>query len=160
METVRPAEPDDAADVTAMCRGAVDELRPNRGGEVWSRYEARPEPIDEAILEHLADPDKIAHLGLIDDVIVGYALARFETLHDGDLILVVSDIYIVPEAREVGIGEMLMDRLMADARKRGAVGIDAFVLPGDRSAKNFFESHLMKARAILVHRDLREPGEA
>lgn len=159
MESVRRALPGDAVEVTALCRGAVDELRPNRGGDLWSRYEARPEPMDEAIRDHLVDADKVAHVGLIDDVVVGYALGRFEQLHDGELILVVSDIYIVPEAREIGLGELLIERLMADARERGAVGIDAFVLPGDRAAKNFFESHGMKARALLVHRSLDSPGE-
>lgn len=156
MESVRLATTADAGLVTALCREAVAELRPNRGGDVWSRFEARPEPFDDAILDHLEDPDKVAYLGLVDDAVVGYALAQFRELHDGERILVVSDIYVVPGGREVGIGELLLEELLAVARKRGAVGIDAFVLPGDRAAKNFFESHGMKARALLVHRSLRD----
>lgn len=154
MESVRPAAPADAGVVTALCREAIAELRPNRGGDVWSRFEARPEPFDDAILEHLEDPEKVAYVGLLDSVVVGYALAQFRELHDRERILVVSDIYVVAEGREVGIGELLLEELLTVARKRGAVGIDAFVLPGDRASKNFFESHGMKARALLVHRSL------
>lgn len=156
MESVRTAVPADAGIITELCREAISELRPNRGGDLWSRYEARPEPLDPAILDHLDHPERVAYLGLIDDAVVGYALARFEQLHDGDLILVVSDLYVIPGVREVGVGELLIETLMEVARERGAVGIDAFVLPGDRASKNFFETHGMKARAILVHRSLKD----
>lgn len=157
MESVRAAVPSDAPIITELCRAVISELRPNRGGDVWSRYEARAEPLDREIMDHLEHPDRVAYLGFIDDVVVGYALGRFEELHDGDEILVVSDLYVIPDGREIGIGELLIEELMQVARERGAVGIDAFVLPGDRAAKNFFETHGMKARALLVHRSLRDP---
>lgn len=157
MESVREAVRSDAPIITDLCRAVIRELRPNRGGDVWSRYEARSEPLDREILDHLEHPDRVAYLGFIDEVAIGYALARFEDLHDGDEILVVSDIYVMPEAREIGVGELLLEALIDAGRARGAVGIDAFVLPGDRAAKNFFESHGMKARALLVHRSLTEP---
>ena len=48
-----------------------------------------------------------------------------------------------------------MDLLVAWAQERGAVGIDALALPGDRHTKNFFETFGLTARALVVHRDLR-----
>lgn len=162
METARPATAGDVQAILGLHREGVAELRPNRGGGIWFRREARPEPIEADIEAHLgADPDRLAFVGLIDDTVVGYSLACFERLHDGELLLVVSDLYVQDGAREVGVGEALMDCLLTEARNRGAVGIDSFVLPGDRAAKNFFESHGLKARAILVHRSLEdEAGEA
>jgi hypothetical protein len=44
--------------------------------------------------------------------------------------------------------------IVAWGTERGAVGIDAVVLPGARETKNFFESFGLKARALVVHRDL------
>ena len=44
--------------------------------------------------------------------------------------------------------------LIAEATARGAVGIEALALPGDRATKNFFEAQGMVARAIIVHRQL------
>lgn len=155
MESARRATAEDAPTIVELYREGLAELRPNRGGDLWSRREARPEPCDVDIAEHLVGAeDRLALLGLIDDAPVGYALARFEALHDGETLLVVSDLYVQPDARGVGVGEALMDQLVAAASDRGAVGIDSFVLPGDRHSKNFFEAHGLKARAILVHRSL------
>lgn len=157
MEHVRKATPADAPIIASLCREVIDELRPNRGGDIWSRYEAWSEPLlDEEVLHHLEDPEKIALIAMSEGAAVGYALADFRQLHDEQLILVVRDLYVVPGVREVGLGELLIDELMDLARKRGAVGIDALVLPGDRAAKNFFETHGMKARALLVHRSLAD----
>jgi GNAT superfamily N-acetyltransferase len=63
-------------------------------------------------------------------------------------------LYTEPEARGVGIAARLMDAVSAWATEHGAAGMDAAVLPGNRSAKNFFESFGMKARLIRVHRQL------
>ena len=38
------------------------------------------------------------------------------------------------------------------AKERGALAIQSVALPGDRATKNFFETHGMVARAIIVHR--------
>jgi GNAT superfamily N-acetyltransferase len=66
----------------------------------------------------------------------------------------VSDLFVDPEARGVGVGEALMDDLVAWARARGCIGVDAMVLPGNRETKNFFETFGLTARAIVVHRAL------
>ena len=52
----------------------------------------------------------------------------------------------------MGVGEILIETLKADAMERGAVAIQSTALPGDRATKNFFESQGMVARAIIVHR--------
>jgi GNAT superfamily N-acetyltransferase len=94
-------------------------------------------------------------VGVIDDVVVGFAHAVGETLPDGDELAVLGGLYVDPGAREVGVGEAMMDLVLEWCRGRGAVGIDAVALPGDRATKNFFERFGLTARAIVVHRSLR-----
>ena len=106
-----------------------------------------------------ADPADHLVVGTVDEVVVGYGWSRLETLHDGTSLLVVSDLYVDPEARAIGVGEAMMDQLVAHARAAGAIGIDAIALPGDRHTKNFFETFGLTARAIVVHRSLLEPSE-
>lgn len=158
METARRAEADDLTEVVALAREGQAELRVNRGGAIWSLREARREPIDDDLVEALAgEPGRSLVVGLIDDVIVGFGAMHLEPLHDHDVLAVVTDLYVVKEARGVGVGEAMMDHLIDQAREAGAVGIDSLALPGDRATKNFFERYGLTARAILVHRSLRPP---
>lgn len=159
-EGARRAGPDDASAMLALSRQAIAELRPNRGGSVWHRREAPAEPLDEPLAAMAAgtDPESYAVVGTVDDVVVGYGIALVEALHDGASLAVVRDLYVDPEARGIGIGEAMMDLLVAWARSLGAVGIDALALPGDRHTKNFFETFGLTARALIVHRDLSPPA--
>lgn len=156
------ATADDLGAVVPLARQATAELTPLRGGGIWCRREARSEPVDGALAEVLSGrtPDTSAVVGTIDGTVVGYGISRLERLHDGELLAVVSDLYVDPEARGVGVGEAMMDLLVADARTAGAVGIDALALPGDRATKNFFETFGLTARAIVVHRALPPLDEA
>jgi GNAT superfamily N-acetyltransferase len=92
--------------------------------------------------------------GTLDDTVVGYGLVRTERLADGTLLGVIDDIYVDPGAREVGLGQALMDHLLDWCRAQGCFGVDSLALPGDRQTKNFFESFGLVARAIVVHRPL------
>lgn len=160
MESARPAGPDDHAAIVALAREGIAELGRNRGGAVWSRREAHAEPVADAIADAIADdPTRAAVVGLVDDVVVGYGLMRAETLHDGAILATISDLYVSPEARGIGVGEAMMAELEARARSWGAIGLDGIVLPGDRQSKNFFETFGLTARAILVHRSLRDPAD-
>ena len=93
-------------------------------------------------------------LSLIDTAVVGYAACHVEPLHDGRAIARITDLYVLPDARKVGVGEAMMVTLEEWARERSLVGLDAVALPGDRDTKNFFETFGLVARAIQVHRSL------
>jgi GNAT superfamily N-acetyltransferase len=144
-ESVRPADVADHPVVAELHRLATAELQEQRGGMIWSRQTDRG-----------AGPsfDGGAWVGTIDDEVVGYALARLDALADGGCLAVLTDVYVLPGARGVGIGELLLDAAIAWATAAGAVGIDSVALPGMRDSKNFFESAGMVARAISVHRRL------
>ena len=151
---VRPARPDDLAVLDDLATLAIEELTPNRGGAVWRAQSARPLPPRDSLAEDLEADDRHVVVGTIDGEPVGYSVARVEAMRDGSRLGVISDLFTLPEAREVAVGETMMDAVIAWCREQGCFGVDSLALPGDRHTKNFFESFGLVARAIVVHRDL------
>ncbi len=153
-EGARPAAEADLAEVVGLAAEATAELSELRGGRVWSRLEARPDPQRESLVQDFEADDALVVVGTIDDAVVGYGAIRVVELHDGSTVGRVGDIYVLAEARGVGVGEAMMELLIQWAGQKGCIGVDSLALPGDRSTKNFFETHGMVARAITVHRSL------
>ena len=107
-------------------------------------------------------------LGSIDEVPVGLGVGKVVHWGRPDLgehaeppvlaedrdreVGLIQDLYVEPEARSVGLGEMLLNDLLAFFSARGIVEVDASALPGDRATKNFFESAGFKARLLIMHR--------
>ena len=156
MEGCRPATEDDLPRLAELARLAIDELSPMKGGDVFADREARDEPLDESLKQALADPDTRVLCGTIDDAVIGYAVVRVEPLHGGGRLGVLHDIFVELEAREVGVGEAMVDDVTEWCRAAGCIGIDSFALPGNRQTKNFFETFGFTARMIVVHKWLRE----
>ena len=153
----RSARTDDVGVLAELATLAIEELTPNRGGALWRRHLARPVPPDDSLVADLSDAATHVVVGTIDDTAVGYGVVRIETLADGGRLGVISDLFTHPGAREVAVGELMMNDLIAWCRSEGCFGVDSIALPGDRHTKNFFESFGLVARAIIVHRSL-EPG--
>jgi GNAT superfamily N-acetyltransferase len=151
-EGCRPATADDVPRLAELAAQAVAELRSGRGGEVWSRTQARAEPFASTLAAELADPSHRILVGTLDGTVMGYGVARVEALPDGGLLGHVDDLYTEPGARELGIGETMMQALVDWCAEQGCFGVDSLALPGDRHTKNFFESFGLVARAIVVHR--------
>ena len=156
MEGCRPATDDDLPRLAELARLGIDELLPMKGGDVFVAREARGEPLEASFKAALADPDTRVLCGTIDDAVIGYAVARLEDLRDGGRTGVVDDIFVEPEAREVGVGEAMLNDVVEWCREADCVGIDSSALPGNRSTKNFFETFGFTARMIVVHKWLRE----
>jgi GNAT superfamily N-acetyltransferase len=154
IEAARPASSADLAQIAELARAAIAELRATKGGEVWARREARQEPIEESLAADLANDSALVLAGTIDDAVVGYAVVTIEQLADAGALARLTDVYVVPEGRGVGVGEALLDAVVEWANARQCVGIDSLSLPGNRDTKNFFESFGLVARAIVVHRPL------
>jgi ribosomal protein S18 acetylase RimI-like enzyme len=153
---VREATAADEAELGRIARLAIDELAPSRGGSVWARREGawlaavgqngdRPTPWDIDVVL----------VGTLDGLVVGAAALEVQPLGDA-LLAVLRGIYVEQEARELGVGERLMEEVLGRAAAAGCEGVDSFVLPGNRDAKNFFEAHGLVARGIVVHHRL--PG--
>jgi GNAT superfamily N-acetyltransferase len=153
-EAARPAGEHDIDAIAAMTVAAADEKCAQKGGALWWRRERRQDSSPSAIRMLLASADHQVAVGTIDGAVVGYGIVRRERLADGGLLGVIDEIYVDPGARAVGVGEALMDHLLAWCTAEGCVGVDSLALPGDRATKNFFESFGLVARAIVVHRPL------
>lgn len=150
----RPATIDDVPRLAELAAAAVAEQQGDRGGAVWSVRESRPVPAEDSLLADLASSDACLFAGEIDGAVLGYAAARSEELRDGTRLARLVDVVVEPDAREVGIGEALLDAVVTWAAAAGCRGLDAIVLPGNRQSKNFFETAGLVARAIVVHRVL------
>lgn len=153
-EGCRPATSLDLPRLAELAAAAVAELRVGRGGELWARQVGRQPPFEDTFGIELADAAHHVLVGTLDGDVLGYGVARVEVLRDGGRLGVVTDLYVEPGARELGIGETTMQALVDWCRAEGCFGVDSLALPGDRHTKNFFESFGLVARAIVVHRPL------
>ncbi|MDP9071211.1 MAG: GNAT family N-acetyltransferase [Actinomycetota bacterium] len=139
-----------------LSRQSLAELRSqDRGGSVFVAREGRAEPVEESLGQEVRDPGCIVVVGTIDEVVVGYATGRVEALRDGTLLGVIDDLFVEPDARAVGVGEAMMDQLLAWFRQRGCSGVDSTALPGLRETKNFFEESGFSARLLVMHHRMR-----
>jgi GNAT superfamily N-acetyltransferase len=154
IEAARPATDADVPRLAELAAEAVAEQVEARGGAVWSQRDARAIPAEPSLREDLADAERLVLAGTIDEAVVGYAVVRTEPLRGGGLLGVLTDVYVEPGARAVGVGEQLVDAVLDWCRARGCVGVDGLALPGNRETKNFFETFGFTARAIVVHRPL------
>ena len=152
--TATPATTEDTATLEMLYRGLEREmvaLHP-----MWPKADGLDEPVSVAFAEALTDPDTIVLIGRLEDVPFGFLLARVEDMlaQAGDEKLgVIRLIYVDHPAREVAIGEVMRETVLAMLRARGITRFDAHVLPGHRLAKNFYESGGFSARSIIMHHD-------
>jgi ribosomal protein S18 acetylase RimI-like enzyme len=152
VESIRPATAEDIPRVVELARLMRAELSVMRGGHLWLERDAWPEPLEDAYDALLARDDALVLLGTFDAVAVGFATVVVEQLRSGARLGVITDLFVEPEAREVSVGEVLVDALVEHCTARRCIGIDATALPGHRAAKNFFEAHGFTARALAMHR--------
>ena len=154
MEAARAATTSDLAALASLARAMHEELRTQRGGDLWLQRDARPEPLESALRALLGRTDAGVFVGTIDDLIVGFATVEIERLRDGTQLGVVRDLFVEPDAREVGVGEAIAEVLLTFCSDAGCIGIDAYALPGSRTTKNFFERSGFTARLLTMHRRL------
>jgi ribosomal protein S18 acetylase RimI-like enzyme len=154
VEAARPATASDLPALVDLATRALAELAPMRGGAVFVQREGRAVPVEETLQRDLDDDGAIVLAGTIDEVVIGYATGRTETLRDGAVHGVIDDLYVEEGARSVGVGEALMAQLLDWFRARGCAGVDATALPGNRATKNFFEESGFTARLLVMHHRL------
>jgi ribosomal protein S18 acetylase RimI-like enzyme len=154
VEASRPATADDIPRVVELAELMRAELGSMRGGALWLARDAWPEPLEDAYDALLTRDDAQLLVGTLDEVVVGFGATVIEQLRSGARHGVITDLFVEEPAREVGVGEVLADALVAHCQEVGCVSIDALALPGHRAAKNFFEGHGFTARALTMHRRL------
>ncbi len=133
----------------AQLRILEDEARAalvdQRGGIRWL---AEHPVVGDGWGRRCADAD--VWLAYIDDVVVGYLVAML----GADSIVRIDQVWVTPEARELGFGDELLASAIRAARERGAVGVEGQALPGDRDTKNLYERAHIVARLITTYKAL------
>ncbi len=161
MEGSRPATVDDLSRIVELARLLRHELVPMKGGVLWSNREAPGEPLEDEYATLLDRDDAFIVVGTVDETVVGFGVVTLERLRTGETLGIMTDLFVEPDARAVGVGESMADELVAFCDAHGCIGIDTLALPGHRAAKNFFEESGFTARAIVMHRMLdRRGGDA
>ena len=133
---------------------AILELKNKRGGEVLLNMESFSEDSVEKFSYWFNSTDHRVFAGLFGDAIVAYGILEFSNTNDNQRIASIKEIFVLKDARSVGVGESLIDSMINEAIEHDAIGIDSFALPGDRETKNFFETQGMVARLIHVYLSL------
>jgi GNAT superfamily N-acetyltransferase len=157
VEGTRLGRREDAARCAELCSQALGHLARARGGSGLQRGAAglvakallRPGGLDRL----LADTSRRVLVGTVDDVVVGLAVGRKETVGE-TAVGVVDALYVEPGARGVGVGRALLDDLVRWFSVSGCRGVDASALPGDRETKSLLEAAGFKARLVTMHRPL------
>ena len=133
-----------AADEPAVCELAEiarESVREARGGARW--IETHPLP-------DLTNPDLSVLVADLDGLVVGYLVGRLSSAD----VLMVDEVFVLEEARELGFGDALVEEIQQIGRRRGARRMEAEALPGDRDTKNLWERAGITARLITVSVEL------
>lgn len=140
-QLVRPLAPSDADDVAVLENDARAALLEQRGGP---QHLAERQPVGDwtALLTTFGQH---AWVATIDDVVVGYLQLQIV-----GAAAEVMQVFVHPEAREVGFGDWLLEAALELARSQGCTVLEGTALPGDRQTKNLYERAGIKARKITV----------
>lgn len=150
----RPAEASDLPELSAFLIAATEEQQTQRGGAAHLASFNRVSPAIEVLERAFHDTNTMVWCGVWEQLVVGYAIAVVGNEND-DVIVTITDLYTTPEARDIGVGEVLLEAAVAWAIALDASAIDAHALPGARESKNLYERLGLTARLITVRRDLR-----
>jgi GNAT superfamily N-acetyltransferase len=139
-EVIRPLEPDDVGEVAALEATARAALADQRGGAALLAEQP-------AVGDWTGVPT--TWVGTLDGLVVGY----LQLLLRGT-VAEVRQVYVLPEARELGFGDALLEAASDAARAAGCRAIEGVALPGDRETKNLYERAGITARKIVVSKRL------
>ena len=146
---VRPAVGGDAGPLRVLEAEARAALVDARGGQRW--LEEHPE-IGDRWGEAVAVRDVFVAVLEVEGapaLDVGYLVLDVE-----GAVGRVDQVYVTPEARELGFGDALLEAATDAARSAGARLLEGQALPGDRDTKNLYERAGITARLITVSRRL------
>jgi ribosomal protein S18 acetylase RimI-like enzyme len=140
-QAVRPMSPADGPAVAQLEAEARLALTEQRGGP--AHLAERPAVGDWSAL--VSAPGNLVWVATIDDVVIGYLQLQLR-----GTAAEVLQVYVHPQAREVGFGDWLLEAALAAARAHGCTVLEGTALPGDRDTKNLYERAGIKARKITV----------
>lgn len=137
---------------------AVSDLDGQRGGVLLAGSLVVPDPPEDDLRAAVGDEDRLLVLGSTDNADVGFASAHIDRMRR-EPVGVVDIVFVEPSARQIGVGEVVLNLVVAWCAERGCVGVDAPALPGNRAAKAFFEGHGFVARLLVMHHPIGQAPE-
>lgn len=140
-EVVRRAVPADATQLGELEAAARGHLIDQRGGAAL----LAEQPAVGDWVAAMEDHGRWIGVAELDGFVVGY----LELALTGDLAMV-RQVYVQPEARELGFGDGLLEAAREEALRNGCSVLEGFALPGDRDTKNLYERAGITARKIIV----------
>jgi len=150
---VRPARADDGPELALLEDAARAGLVDARGGARWLEEHPRIGPDwasaiarRDVFVAELADPVPV--------------LAGYLVLDVAGAVATVDQVYVSPEARELGFGDALLAAAWSRAADAGAAILEGHALPGDRHIKNLYERAGITARLITVSRVINDPSSS
>lgn len=146
--SVRLATLEDVAALVALEHEARESMAQQRGGV--RRLAEVPSLGDDWAVWLQRDHSAVV-LAEVDGVPLGWL---WVTGPDDMGVAVVNSVYVTEGARELGLGDDMVDWAVRWARSHRAVSLDSWALPGDRDTKNLFERNGLTARLITVSRSL------
>jgi ribosomal protein S18 acetylase RimI-like enzyme len=146
---VRPARSDDAAALGQLESEARTALVDARGGAAL----LAEQPAVGDWHRVLEAADRRVWVATIDDVVVGYIELATPLPGGAGVVL---QVYVHPEAREVGFGDYLLAEAIVAIKELGGTVVESFALPGDRDTKNLYERAGVTARKIIVSKRLTD----
>lgn len=90
-----------------------------------------------------------------DDALCGIAMA-----YQLGSVIKIPIIIVAAEFREIGIADYMFSVILKSKQFETAITFESQVLPGDRSAKNFFEQHHGKTRMLIVQGNILDAKDA
>ena len=149
---VRRAAPGDARPLAVLEAEARAALVGARGGVRW--LDEHPAVGDWAAAITSGDVFVAVFVAVLEvgegpGLVVGYLALVIELP-----IARVDQVYVTPEARELGFGDALLEAATEAATAAGATVLEGTALPGDRETKNLYERAGITARSITVSRAL------
>lgn len=151
----RPAAAEDAPRIAELATEMVEAMSVRRGAA-----EAAPAgwrgPLEPQVRRWLPgrEGDRAAFVAPATGPVRAFALAHAEEWADGRRRGVLDACYVHPVARGAGLGLFLLDACIEWMTAEGCSGVDGAAFPGDRAAKNFYETAGFKARLLTMHRPL------
>ncbi len=151
----RLADDADLSVLTDLIDAAWSEQIDARGGSLLHSTAKRSGSGADRAEAALHSAHHTVWMGTIDSTPIGYGVVRLDRLSNGEDLAVIEDLFVLEDARQIGVGEEMTSAITSWAIQHRCIGIDAVALPGNRHTKNFFEMLGLTARAIVVHKSLR-----
>ena len=123
------------------------EISKETNKEIQNKFLNELSEIDKDLIEYyksFSTPDDIFFNLYTDDIIIGYSKLTFQFDY-----AVLSEIYILSECRELGLGTFMLNSVRSYLNDLN-IKLRTVTLPSDRTGKNFYEASGITARILLM----------